>query len=108
MGVAAIIGLATGSILHLSSTILASLFNLNTVPEETGRTAASVRASRENKKLETAWQRSTMKSGDAGLHDEAMAEGYPKWPGSDVGYRKEDQSLLAQTILEEDDSDDLI
>jgi hypothetical protein len=108
LGVAAIIGFTTGSILHLSSTIIASLFNLNTNPKEAGLKAASLRASQENKRLETAWARSTINSGDPGFRNKAMAEGYPKWPGSDMGHRKEDQGLLAQTILEEDDSDDLM
>jgi len=108
LGVAAIIGLATGSVLHFSSTILASLFNINTNPKESGLTAVSGRALHDFEKLESAWQRSTIRRPDAGPRSEAVAEGYPKRPRDDVNYRTEDQGLLSQTILEEDDSDGLI
>ncbi|PBP20538.1 hypothetical protein BUE80_DR008647 [Diplocarpon rosae] len=99
LGTAAIIGLITGSVLHLSSSVLVSLFNLNSVPEEMGRSAASVRAAREKKKLEQALPTSKAKSESANSRDEASIEKYTEW------LEKSEQGLLGQTILEEDDSD---
>ena len=84
------IGLVTGSILHVSSSILVSVFNLTSTPEETGRSAASVRAAREKKKLEQAWQSSTTKT------EPSTKRRYSEW-------LETDQGLLRQTILEEDD-----
>jgi hypothetical protein len=102
LGVAAVIGLVTGSILHLSSTVLISLFDLTPAPEEEGRSAASVRAEREKRKLEDAWQSSSSR-GEARLRaDPAMEKRYAEWLEKDVGRRMED-GVLRQTILEEDD-----
>ncbi|PBP17451.1 hypothetical protein BUE80_DR011787 [Diplocarpon rosae] len=99
LGTAAIIGLITGSVLHLSSSVLVSVFNLNSVSEEIGRSAATVRAAREKKKLEQALQTSKAKSDSANSRDEASIEKYTEW------LEKSEQGLLGQTILEEDDSD---
>lgn len=101
LGVAAVIGLISGSILHLSSTVLISLFNLAPGPEETGRTAASVRAAREQKKLEDAWRSSSSK-GDRKVADSSLEKRYTEWLEKDTGKRRDD-GLLGQTILEEDD-----
>jgi hypothetical protein len=98
LGVAAVIGLLTGSILHISSSILVSVFNLTPAPEETGRSAASVRAAREKKKkLEQAWQSSTTRTERGKLkEDPSMEKKFSEW-------LETDQGLLSQTILEEDD-----
>jgi hypothetical protein len=97
LGVAAVIGLLTGSILHMSSSILVSVFNLTSTPEETGRSAASVRAAREKKKLEQAWQSSTTKTERGKWKEEPSTEKkFSEW-------LETDQGLLRQTILEEDD-----
>jgi hypothetical protein len=84
---------------------LIKLFNLRVTPEETGRTAASVRAERERKNLESAWESS--KSGWNAPGDELSAEElkreYADFLEKDRGKRKEGQGLLSQTILEEDD-----
>ncbi|KAH7321452.1 hypothetical protein BKA65DRAFT_80886 [Rhexocercosporidium sp. MPI-PUGE-AT-0058] len=101
LGVAAIIGLATGFILHFSSSLLVSVFNLTAVPEETGRSAASVRAAREQKKLDQAWDRIPTKGDSGDLRNDPEMEKFAEW------LEKGDQGLLGQTILEEDDSDDL-
>ncbi|KAK0100999.1 hypothetical protein ONS95_013011 [Cadophora gregata] len=101
LGVAAVIGLITGSILHLSSSLLDSVFNLTTAPEETGRSAASVRAAREQKKLEQAWDRIPTKSTKGDLRSDPEMERFAEW------LEKGDHGVLGQTILEEDDSDDL-
>ena len=92
---AAVIGLLTGSILHISSSILVSVFNLSPTPEETGRSAASVRAAQEKKLLEQAWQSSTIKN-DNWNAEPSMEKKYSEW-------LETDQGLLSQTILEEDD-----
>jgi hypothetical protein len=97
LGVAAVIGLLTGSILHMSSSLLVSIFNLTPTPEETGRSAASMRAARETKKLEQAWQSSKTKiQGGDWKDDSSMAKKFSEW-------LETDQGLLRQTILEEDD-----
>lgn len=101
LGVAATIGLLTGSILHVSSSLLVSVFNLTAVPEETGRSAASVRAAREQKKLEQAWDRIPIKNERGDLRSDPEMEKFAEW------LEKGDQGVLGQTILEEDDSDDL-
>jgi hypothetical protein len=79
---------------------------LTPVPEESGRSAASALAARENKKLEDAWQSSSSR-GEAKLRaDPAMEKKYAEWLEKDAGKRRED-GLLGQTILEEeDDSED--
>ena len=104
LGVAAVIGLITGSILYLSSTVLISTFNLTPVPEETGRSAASVRTAREKRKLEDAWQSSSSRGESRLKADPAMEKRYVEWLEKDVGKRRED-GLLGSTILEEDDSE---
>ncbi|PMD65143.1 uncharacterized protein K444DRAFT_520190 [Hyaloscypha bicolor E] len=97
LGVAAVIGLLTGSILHMSSSILVSIFNLTPTPEEIGRSAASVRAAREKKKLEQAWQSSTTKV------ESGKWKGEPSTDKKYSEWLEIDRDLLRQTILEEDD-----
>jgi hypothetical protein len=78
------------------------MFNLKPISEETGRSAVSVRAIREQKKLhklENAWQSSTFKSEDLNARSEPSLDKYAEW------LEKTDQGVLGQTILEEDDSD---
>lgn len=101
IGVAAVIGLVTGGALHLSSTVMVSLFNLSAVTEEKGRTAASVRAAREQRKLESAWKSSILVSDGGRWRGDPTMENYSHWLEKDK--RKDDQSLLGQTIIEEDD-----
>ncbi|KAL3425612.1 hypothetical protein PVAG01_02402 [Phlyctema vagabunda] len=104
LGVAAFVGLFTGSLLHLSSTMLVSVFNLHPTPEEPGRSAASVRAAREKKKLDEAWLSSaSMPVGEpTRLNSDTSMQ---KWLEKDAGRRREDTGVLGQTILEEDDDD---
>ena len=104
LGVAAVIGILTGSILHITSSTLVSIFNLTPAAEETGRPAASVRAVREKRKLEQAWQSSTIKNKRGVWEAEpSTEEKYAEWLEVDRGQRVEDQGLSRQTILEEDD-----
>jgi hypothetical protein len=106
LGVAAVIGLITGSILHLSSTLLVSLFKLTPIPEEKGRSAVSVRVSKEQKKLEEAWQSSSLKSNPSRLGGtNSLGNDYAEWLEKDAAKRREDE-LFKQTILEEDDDSD--
>ena len=71
------------------------------MPEVKGRSAASVRAAREKKKLEDAWQSSSSR-GDARLKaDPAMEKKYSEWLEKDT--KRREDGLLGHTILEEDD-----
>lgn len=64
-----------------------------------------MRAAKENKKLEDAWQSSSSK-GEARLRiDSATENKYAEWLEKDFRKRGED-GLLGQIILEEDDSGD--
>lgn len=73
-------------------------------PEGKGRTAATVRAAREQKMLEDAWQSSSAKQDHHGrTSDESLEFQYNQWLEKDVGKRKKDGGLFRQTILEEDD-----
>jgi hypothetical protein len=102
--VAALIGLLTGSLLHFSSSMMTKALNLQVSPEQSGRTAASVRAAREKKRLEDAWQASTpIRSNQARARVEDASKDYSEYIEKDRGKRKEGQGLLSQTILEEDD-----
>lgn len=80
-----------------------SLFNLTPVPEEAGRSAASVRAARERKKLEHAWQSSAAKNEQVKWGSDISLERYTDWVGKDASQRREDQGVIGQTIIEEDD-----
>ena len=108
LGVAALIGLVTGSILHLSSALLTSLFNLNPTHEEKGRSEASISSASEDGKLEKIWRNSLTKEYQQSLHhDSSLEKKYAEWLEKDIGKRKEDYGLLGQTIIEEeDDADD--
>jgi hypothetical protein len=106
-GVAALIGLITGSILHFSSSVLNKILNLQTPPGAKGRTAASVRAAREKKKVEDAWQAPTAVGIVRGrLVIDGSSKRYPEYVEKDRGKRSPGQGLLSQTILEEDDDSD--
>ena len=82
-----------------------SIFDLNPTTEETGRSAASVRAAREQKRLEDAWQGSSLKSPQTKSIADTSMEKYAEWLDKDSGKCREDQGLFG-TILEEDDDSD--
>ena len=106
-GFAALIGLITGSILHFSSNVLVSLFNMKEVPEATGksRTAASVRAAREQRVLEKAWQSSsTEHQGGLQTEKDSLEDRYARWLKKDSNNARKNLGLFGQAILEEDDS----
>lgn len=107
-GVAALIGVITGTFLHFSSSMLTIVFNLHSSPEDQipVRTAASVRATREKRKLESAWESSggaAWSSEGKETHADEMKMEYAEFLEQDRGKRKGGKGLLAQTILEEDD-----
>jgi hypothetical protein len=85
--------------------MLISIFDLRSTPEDTGRTAASVRAERERRKLESAWPTATpdrdVRANE--LMGEALKREYAEFLDKDRVKRKHEQGLLGQTILEEDD-----
>lgn len=104
LGVAALIGLFTGSLLHFSSSILIRVLDLQNLPEDSDRTAASVRVAREKKRHDDAWQASTpIQSRQARARMEYTSKDYSEYIENNRGKRKEGHGLLSQTILEEDD-----
>jgi len=105
-GIAVVIGLAFGVILHASSSVLVSSFDLSSDPEDRAQTAASVRSAREKRKLQQAWQSSILESDRSSSRTDAPIDRYVEWLEKDMSQRREEQGLLGQTILEEDDSDD--
>ncbi|KAH8598025.1 hypothetical protein B0O99DRAFT_684084 [Bisporella sp. PMI_857] len=101
LGVAAIIGLVTGSILHISSTILVSLFNLASSPAANRVPLLS----REQVNLEEAWSNSSY-TRDGTRSGAFLEKRFAEWQKKDGGPQRDDGSLFAQTILEEDDDSD--
>lgn len=73
--------------------------------EHKGRTAASVRAAREQRVLEKAWQNSsTLQQGSGQPESESLEDRYAQWLEKDPQNAKKNLGLFGQTILEEDDS----
>ncbi|KAH8683067.1 hypothetical protein BGZ60DRAFT_524404 [Tricladium varicosporioides] len=104
VGVALFVGLVMGSILHFSSSVFISLLDLSASPEFQGRTAASVRAAREQKKLEGAWEASLSSSkSDRWRGDATTLKRQAGFGDGALRKRGERKGLLGQTILEEDD-----
>ncbi|KAI9818527.1 MAG: hypothetical protein M1827_000586 [Pycnora praestabilis] len=100
LGTAAIVGILTGSILHFSSTLLASTLNLDSVPAREGRTAASVRAAR-REKLPQRLDLPALQIGPLPKLEKPMKREYTDLLEKDRVRRPD--GLLSQTILEEDD-----
>lgn len=100
MGSAVIIGLISGSLLRVSSSILASLFKLTTGPEDTRRSVAPIRAAREHEKRDSTPDVSKWKV------DPPVEKRYSGWLENDGGRKKDEHGLSAQIIIEEDDDSD--
>ncbi|KAM0181647.1 hypothetical protein ACHAPC_007191 [Botrytis cinerea] len=100
LGSAVIIGLISGSLLRVSSSILASLFKLTTGPEDTRRSVAPIRAAREHKKRDSTPDVSKWKV------DPSVEKRYSGWLENDGGRKKDEHGLSAQIIIEEDDDSD--
>jgi len=104
-GVAALIGILTGSILHFSSRFIGSVLNLQDVQEEESHPPVSLRTLQDRKTLEDAWDAATPVRSYAGRPrlKESLASEYAGLLKSDLGKKREGHGLLSQTILEEDD-----
>ncbi|KAH8821694.1 hypothetical protein F5884DRAFT_768739 [Xylogone sp. PMI_703] len=103
LGVAAVIGLLAGFLLHITSSILTSLFNLNSPSKKTQRTTDSMNVPRKQKNLENSWSGvgdSTYQ--DTMRIDDSVQNKYVDWLEKDTR-RHRDQGLLTQIILEEED-----
>ncbi|CAD6439667.1 5ffba10d-8892-4564-ab5b-a0dda35c9f7f [Sclerotinia trifoliorum] len=100
LGSAIFIGFITGSVLRISSNVLASLLKLTSNPEDTGHSLVSIRATEEQKKQETKPDLLKWKV------DPSVEKRYSEWLEKDGGRKKDEHGLLAQTIIEEDDDSD--
>jgi len=97
LGSAILVGLITGSILHISSSMLASLFKLTSSPEDTGRSLASVHATQEQK------NRNSKQDSLKWKVDPSVEKRYAEWLEKDGDRKGDQQGLLGRTIIEEDD-----
>ncbi|KAG9247873.1 hypothetical protein BJ878DRAFT_122024 [Calycina marina] len=104
LGVAAVIGLLTGAILYVSSSILMSIFNLaSTTVKQTPDSAKAVRG---YINMESAWQSLSSRGEGVRLGREfSLERQFTERQAKNDG-RLPEQGLSSQTILEEDDSDD--
>lgn len=100
LGSAIVIGLITGSLLRVSSSILASLFKLTSGPEDADLSVASTRAAREHKKRNPKPDPLKWKV------DPSVEKRYSGWLEQDGGRKKDEHGLSAQIIIEEDDDSD--
>jgi hypothetical protein len=104
-----VIGLSTGTFLYFLSTLLTAILSLNSPSDETGRTAASVRATRQKKRIEALQESSNAQARIRIEETLNMKREYESWLEKDRKLGRGGAGLLArsQTILEEeDDSDD--
>jgi len=95
LGVAALIGLITGSILHVQSSVLVSLFNLDSKPEE----RTPLRSLKERRELK---EKADSSSGGElkWKVDPSVERKYSEWLEKK---QEDDRGLFTQTIIEEDD-----
>src|SRR5271154_5773733 len=99
-GVAAVVGVIAGTLLHYTTKILAAALGMNRMTEERGRTVASYRAELAEKEAKKA-RHFVSRHGLLPKIDMKI-EGYSSdWLKSPVS-----QGLQSTTILEEDDSSD--
>ncbi|CAL8582037.1 hypothetical protein XPA_007715 [Xanthoria parietina] len=107
LGVALLIGIATGTTLHYTSSFLAALMKLESRPQEPprGRTMASHRVGRTGKlQQKTTPRPSSRIAASPRLADTTSADDFAKLLEREK--RSGRRSLLTSTILEEDDSTD--
>ncbi|KAI9677556.1 MAG: hypothetical protein M1817_006510 [Caeruleum heppii] len=109
LGVAVLIGLLTGSVLHFSTSLLISISDLRSTPlEELDRRNPVVFSRTKKTKEKKQAQANDVQRLVTGAHptiDGNLRREYADWLDKDRGKRRE--GLLSQTILEEeDDSDD--
>ncbi|KAI9850688.1 MAG: hypothetical protein M1838_005252 [Thelocarpon superellum] len=104
LGVAAVVGILTGSILHFSSGLLIWALDLRSSTEEDlGPHVERSRAALRKKKSGPAGSLSPIGSGSRPVLDPSIKREYADWLDRDRA-RKRD-GLLSQTILEEEDDD---
>ena len=107
LGVATVVGVVTGSILHFSSNIIISALDLRSKLEEKApKVGGSLHASRTTPASSLdAWSpavsRSKAASSSRASIDPSMKREYADWLDRDRARKRE--GLMAQTILEEDD-----
>ncbi|KAI9700441.1 MAG: hypothetical protein M1836_002456 [Candelina mexicana] len=99
-GVAAVIGILTGSVLHLSSSFLVTALNLESVPAEHEPLPLSIAAARRKKRAERS-EVPMAKLKQRPTIDTSLIRDYTVWLEKDRGRRK--NGLLSTTILEEED-----
>lgn len=115
-GIAAIIGLFTGTFLHFTSSILITALDLRPGPEDSKpptRTMKSIREAREKRQLDEAWS-SSLLSRSKEIHESRDRDAKERMEAALGGQLKYDdlarnngRALQGTTILEEeDDSED--
>jgi hypothetical protein len=99
LGVAAVIGVITGSVLHLSSTVMMAAMNLQSTNsiEAEGKISQSKADGKRSRRI-----RKSQSLSENGLND--LNKDYREWLDKDRGVKG--KGLVSQTILEEDDSSD--
>jgi len=101
-GVAALVGILTGAILHYSTDFIVRILGIDKVTEQRGRTLSSYRAEKKERQIKN--QRRTLPK--IGLKpmklDTGLKEEYSDWLKQDKGFST--KGLLSTTILEEEDS----
>ncbi|MCJ1403267.1 hypothetical protein MMC11_006490 [Xylographa trunciseda] len=101
-GVAALVGILTGAVLHYSINFIVRTLGIDRVTEERGRTLSSYRA----EKSERQAQKTRQTLPKVGLKpmrlDAGLKEDYSDWLKQDKGFST--KGLLSTTILEEEDS----
>jgi hypothetical protein len=101
--VAALIGLITGSILHLSSAVLVSVLSLNSTHEERELNNVSLHSTERANLEKSGWNSRPTEHREHLIPDDSLEKKYAEWLEKARGKNKKDQSLFGQTILEEDD-----
>ncbi|MCJ1388352.1 hypothetical protein MMC18_001198 [Xylographa bjoerkii] len=101
-GVAALVGILTGAILHYSINFIVRSLGIDRVAQERGRTLSSYRAEKTERQAKK--MRQTLpKVGLKPLRpDTVLKEEYSDWLKQDKGFGT--KGLLSTTILEEEDS----
>ena len=100
-GVAILVGVCTGALLHYSTTSIANRFELSRSSEEGGGKRLSHQTERPGKQARKYRYQVTALNTQNG-HNDARIKGYAEWLKKDTLSGK--RGLLSTTILEEDDS----
>ncbi|MCJ1382900.1 hypothetical protein MMC17_006013 [Xylographa soralifera] len=101
-GVAVLVGILTGAILHYSIKFLVRNLGIDRIAEERGRTLSSYRAEKTEKQAEKIRQTLPKVALRPMRLDTGLKEEYSDWLKKDKGFGT--KGLLSTTILEEEDS----